>query len=67
MASEHAAASGARALPCHACPPESPLAHVAGGPSVGPLELCDPPPARAVAITRARLGGHRVALMKGER
>jgi hypothetical protein len=39
----------------------------AGGPSVGLLELCDPPSARAAAITRARLGGHRVVLMKGER
>lgn len=61
-AADEALATGGRLVLCHACPPESPLA--ASGPSapMGRLELADPQLARAVASTRARLGGDRVAL-----
>lgn len=61
-AADEALATGARLELCHACPPESSLA--ASGPNapMGPLELADPQLARAVASTRTRLGGDRVAL-----
>jgi nucleotide-binding universal stress UspA family protein len=60
-AAEHASASGADLILCHACPADSPLA-TRRVPPPSLIELCDPPLARAVAATKARLGGHRVTL-----
>jgi nucleotide-binding universal stress UspA family protein len=61
-ATDEAVSTGARLVLCHACRPDSALA--SRGPAIptGLLELADPALARAVASTRARLGGERVAL-----
>jgi nucleotide-binding universal stress UspA family protein len=61
-ATDEAAATGGRLVVCHACGPDSPLAVPTPTPAHGALELFDPALARAVATTRARLGGDRVAL-----
>ncbi|MFY1671523.1 universal stress protein [Plantactinospora sp. WMMB334] len=61
-ATDEAALTGARLTLLHACPPNSPLASRAATPSLAVIELFDPPLARAVATTRARLGGDRVDL-----
>jgi nucleotide-binding universal stress UspA family protein len=59
---EHAGASGASLVLCHACRADSPLASSAGPPGMALLEIVDPALARAVAQARMRLGGHRVTV-----
>ncbi|MDQ7910193.1 universal stress protein [Phytohabitans sp. ZYX-F-186] len=61
-ATDEAAGTGANLVLLHACPPDSPLAARAPSPSLAVVELFDPSLARAVATTRARLGGDRVQL-----
>ncbi|MEJ3747021.1 universal stress protein [Actinomycetes bacterium KLBMP 9797] len=61
-AADEAAASGARLIICHGCPPESALSRHPAMVPMALLELADPPLARAVTATRTRLGGQRVTL-----
>jgi hypothetical protein len=61
-ATDHAIATGAVLVLCHACREDSPLATRGGLPSTSLLELADPELARAVAHTLMRLGGHRVTV-----
>jgi nucleotide-binding universal stress UspA family protein len=61
-ATDEAAATGGRLVICHVTAPDHPLALRAPTPPLTVLELFDPPLARAVAATRSRLGGDRVAL-----
>src|SRR5690349_73019 len=61
-AADEVATSGRRLTVVHGCPPESPLARIAGHPDAAMVELCDPPFARAVGAVRSRLGGDRIEL-----
>jgi nucleotide-binding universal stress UspA family protein len=61
-ASEKALRTATRLVVLHASPPRSPLAHRAGRPSIGQVELADPPLARAVSAARAKLGSRNVSL-----
>ncbi|GAB2958378.1 universal stress protein [Micromonospora polyrhachis] len=61
-ATEQAAATRAKLVLCHVCPPGSALADRRSGTPIRLLELFDPALARAVASTRTRLGDARVRL-----
>jgi len=59
---EEAEHTGARLVLLHVCVPGSPLDRATGDPTPAEVELIDPPLARALARTRARIGGRRAAL-----
>jgi nucleotide-binding universal stress UspA family protein len=61
-AGERALRSASRLVILHASPPQSPLARRPGVPSIGLVELVDPPLARAVSAARAKLGNRNVSL-----
>ncbi|GLI01061.1 universal stress protein [Phytohabitans aurantiacus] len=61
-AADEAAATGGHLVICHGCPAESVLGRYPAAVPMAVLELADPPLARAVAATRARLGGERVSV-----
>jgi nucleotide-binding universal stress UspA family protein len=59
---EEAEDTGARLVLLHVCVPGSPLDRATGDPTPAEVELVDPPLARALARTRARIGGQRAVL-----
>lgn len=61
-AADEAATTGGHLVVCHGCPAESVLGRYPAAVPLAVLELADPPLARAVAATRARLGGERVSV-----
>jgi nucleotide-binding universal stress UspA family protein len=61
-AAEEAERTGARLVLLHVCVPGSPLDRTIGDPTPAEVELVDPPLARALAKSRARLGGQRAVL-----
>lgn len=63
-AAEEAELTGSRLVLLHVCIPGSPLDRTTGDPTPAEVELIDPPLARALTRTRARLGGGRRAILK---
>lgn len=61
-AADEAAATGGHLIICHGSPAESVLGRYPAAVPMAMLKLADPPLARAVAATRARLGGERVTV-----
>lgn len=61
-AADETAATGGHLIICHGCPAESVLGRYPAAVPLAVLELADPPLARAIAATRARLGGERVSV-----
>jgi nucleotide-binding universal stress UspA family protein len=59
---EEAERTDARLVLLHVCVPGAPLDRATGDPAPTVVELIDPPLARALARTRARLGGRRADL-----